>query len=975
MKNIIMPLFIFIVFSNILLTNSKNLTPLSECSKGRIFKSLGWENGGLCGFGSHNNATSSSYIYPVAPNSDLFISSSHCGICYELVGPYGVIRVRVEDYCKKDDELGLCSGDMYHFNLANNGSKFLIGDEDFANITFRMVDCGYSGNIKILLDEGSDEYYLSFVILDHNLGVSSVSIQEYESTTWTELKRDEYNSWEYESNDFEIYFPLKIKIFSINGDYVTLEVNEINDIGLYEADGNFHIVNDTFFNLTTLEKEEIPNGSKNCCELDKTDFTPIYKNGQVNYYYNHIEQKVTVNYNSSEIYEDKNTMNVKFQSFGKLSFVSNFPIRADQFSGVSLTIKTSNNCSNCLNIRAYDLENKNKIINLDTINNWKIYRFNFEKLEIENNEFNGIVLYYNKYSTQPFEIYIGSIEIIGKRNVPDAGICFQIPNSDSGEGTIIPPIPEDTDISTSNNQTNITSNETDIQTENITDIDTSNDTEIINYTSTDIESSIYNYNETDIVSSIYNYTESDNNTEDISDNIDDNFTNLININILSIQTNEALPLFIKLNCDPFNNINDIVLLFMSKDKSKTVQTESCILKEEVITSFSCKLPNNIEDGTYNIISPSNKKYAINYSKDIYINNGNIIIDYGENIIDSTEIQIEIETDIKTNDENYTSIPQIKIISDIDKIINKGESLVVAIYPIEKNNFYLKNNEIIFTDSTNSNYLYARECQALIYNDFARSIRCILSNNIMKGVYTTIADGQNLSILDGHYIKLISNNSTGGVFSDEIFTIYDKAEIEELDNLTFNIIYYNPSIKPNTIFPHSVELSGKRRTNIRILEENENKYTIRFPRCFTGNYNSEGSIGSINCKLPNYIPAGTYNQLQSDGFDINPNSKINIIFRNDYNRNSNSTLNGDEINDRDIGIDGYDKEDKDKDEEKNSSSSKTWIVWVIAVILLVILFGIVICACLANRKKNNYDDNNNTYNQENSKSNIQDNSKS
>ena len=245
---------------------------------------------------------------------------------------------------------------------------------------------------------------------------------------------------------------------------------------------------------------------------------------------------------------------------------------------------------------------------------------------------------------------------------------------------------------------------------------------------------------------------------------------------------------------------------------------------------------------------------------------------------------------------------------------------------------------------------------------------------MKGVYTTIADGQNLSILDGHYIKLISNNSTGGVFSDEIFTIYDKAEIEELDNLTFNIIYYNPSIKPNTIFPHSVELSGKRRTNIRILEENENKYTIKFPRCFTGNYNPEGSIGSINCKLPNYIPAGTYNQLQSDGFDINPNSKINIIFRNDYNRNSNSTLNGDEINDRDIGIDGYDKEDKDKDEEKNSSSSKTWIVWVIAAILLVILFGIVICACLANRKKNNYDDNNNTYN-ENSKSNIQDNSKS
>ena len=98
--------------SKINITNTKILTPLSECLKGRINKYIGWENGGKCGFGFHKNATGNSYIYPVSPNSDLFISSSHCGICYEMVGPYGKIRVRVEDYCKKDDELGLCSGDM-----------------------------------------------------------------------------------------------------------------------------------------------------------------------------------------------------------------------------------------------------------------------------------------------------------------------------------------------------------------------------------------------------------------------------------------------------------------------------------------------------------------------------------------------------------------------------------------------------------------------------------------------------------------------------------------------------------------------------------------------------------------------------------------------------------------------------------------------------------------------------------------------
>ena len=209
MKIILKPLFICIILSLLFIINSQNLTPLSECTKGRIFQYTGWENGGKCGFGSHKNANSSSYIYPVSPNIDLFVNSSHCGVCYEMVGPYGAIRVRVEDYCKRDDESGLCSGDMHHFYLANNGSKYLIGDGILTNITFRMVDCGYSENIKILFDESSDKYTLSFVVLNHNLGVSSVRVQEYESTSWTELKRNEFNSWEYEPN-YEIYFPIKI---------------------------------------------------------------------------------------------------------------------------------------------------------------------------------------------------------------------------------------------------------------------------------------------------------------------------------------------------------------------------------------------------------------------------------------------------------------------------------------------------------------------------------------------------------------------------------------------------------------------------------------------------------------------------------------------------------------------------------------------------------------------------------------------
>ena len=48
-------------------------------------------------------------------------------------------------------------------------------------------------------------------------------------------------------------------------------------------------------------------------------------------------------------------MKIKFQSKGKLSFKINYPIRADQFSRVSIVVKASNTCSNCIYFDGYDL--------------------------------------------------------------------------------------------------------------------------------------------------------------------------------------------------------------------------------------------------------------------------------------------------------------------------------------------------------------------------------------------------------------------------------------------------------------------------------------------------------------------------------------------------------------------------------------------------------------------------------------------
>ena len=82
-------LFLLILL-NILLTNS--LTPLSECIQGRITEYDEYEDGGSCGFGPPK-------LYGAAPNEKFYNNGEKCGICYELIGPNGVLYFMVDSYC------------------------------------------------------------------------------------------------------------------------------------------------------------------------------------------------------------------------------------------------------------------------------------------------------------------------------------------------------------------------------------------------------------------------------------------------------------------------------------------------------------------------------------------------------------------------------------------------------------------------------------------------------------------------------------------------------------------------------------------------------------------------------------------------------------------------------------------------------------------------------------------------------------
>ena len=848
--------FILIISTIFTFIQPNNPTPLSFCTKGRISNNINYDKG-ACGLeklptNKKYIGTLSSNFFPAAINQDLFKSAAQCGICYEMVGPIGAIRVRVEDYCSKDNENGFCKGDIPHFNVANNGTSYIMGNADNANITFRMISCDYIGNIRIFTDEKVSKNYLSFVVLDHNIGVSFIEMRENNTNIWINLTRSNDNNWVYYDLKNGITFPLILRIYSINGDYVNVKMNTLEGNKYYEADNNFILKIDEnyFFNISTLKKINTNNNNTiRCCERDKTDFTPIYSNGYVNGGYNDYKQKVNVIYNLNDSLLGKYSMKAKFESFGKLTFESSFPIRADQYTGVLFSIKTNQICSDCLYVRAYGINGKNHIISFDELNVWKNYSISFDDLDIKNNEFNGIVFNYNKNTDEYFEVIIDIIELIPNPSAPDASLC-----ADS--------------LNKNNNKIMLEQN---------------------------------------------------------ADNDDNGNSSYIQIN--SIIINENAPKVLNIKCEQFTNYDnkEINLRLTPKNNGalKNVDITNCTSNSSVINSFTCTLPSTISDGFYKIKTQTTDGFNFNftYDKDVEIKNGLFICG-------NVDPRIRLYSLIKV-------FPIIVIYSK-EQIINKGDNVKFDVYPIPQDQYKLKNDEIILFNNNENKSLCLKNCSQNVKDKIIYSIQCVVSDNIMKDNYTTFYTGRYTFLLDGQTINLTVSNSNGGMIrnslSQTISTDLTQSQKQNL-NTTFEVLYYNSSVKPGNKFPHKIVLYGTKKNS-----DTQNDTQISFQNCTAGGYYQDdtNAIGSINCRVPDYVPAGTYSNFESDGIDMNPKHSINLVFEEDFNRSSTSTKsNSTEIT--------YSK--------SSSSKSKAWIIGLVLGIVALIIIGVVITLLVCRKSKN------------------------
>ena len=886
-------LFLLLFITLIVISYS---SPLSSCNKGYFsYIKDSTINSNTC------NLSPLSDAYPASVNSNFLNTGEKCGICYELVGAFGAVKIRVEDSFTYDNEN---DNSFPYFKLGANSSLILLGLNDINDlnenkkmeISFRMISCDISDNINILTGEDNNEGFIfSCLVLNNNIALSGIRIKENGGDKYLKLERDSKNYWSYDKGDF-ISYPVNVVIISITGEIVNVTVSSKESEEIFQGDGNFINKDNIIFKYDTLNRDK-DSSLENCCSYDFGDFSDIYNNGVLNTNYEIKNELANYVLNTSD-----SSFDINFQSNGKIIIKSLMPIRADQFLTFSLSIKSNTICSNCLYISSYgkNKEIKVQIKNTD-LNN---YQYTLEQLGVENNTFNGIILYTKDSS---ININISKIELVKNSDPPSSEICL------GNKTDWIPYIPP------------------------------AEPTNIINN-----------------INTIINIQKS-------------------NINILNISLNNSTSIFIQTS--NFNRINNenMKLIFTSDNNAYNFETTNCLIdpSKTSIESFNCIIQNisTIQNGNYSITCPNDSLYQIISTKKLMINDSKLYYNYIP-IINPISISIpntiaitNLVTDV-INTLNQTKFYDIIITNSITKVVSKGETIIFQINPMDNRDYkFYGIDEIILLDNKTLNTLYLKNCTGISSDNITNAISCKVSNNIIKGNYTTLANGQYISIEEDKKINLICTSSNGGYISvDMNQTINANISKYKKRNYTINInvSYYDQNLSPKDLFPYKVKLGGKLRlNNLRYLPYDPNYNSeIEFPNCTLGAYSSQnsGEINGIICNLPDFIPAGKYTKLKSDGFDVNPNNKINFDFPYDFNKNENYIA----------------SENITLMRKEESSKSKTWIVWVILGILVAVLVAVIIIAFCVNKNKhkkessdgndsraNQIENNNNNNNQTNS----------
>ena len=393
----------------------KCLTPISECTLGRITGYDEYESGGSCGFGVPK-------IYGAAPNEAFYNNGEKCGICYELVGPNGVLYFMVDSYCPVKGNEAACSGDMLHFDLHRNG--FLtIADKKLGklNVTFRMVACNHEGNIIVKTKSKISQYYYAFVVMNHVIGLKKV-YYSFDKSSWIGLERQgDYNEWKIDKIE---KWPLYLQFESISGEKVVTQINELKSDFSHDTGVQFSVPKDMYFNVDTLKQISSPQ-KENCCKLNDA-FTNIYDEGKFLGEWQDTSNCIrNIEYTSECMQGSSKCIRVELVNWSVFQFYNRIKPETKKYDSIEFYIKSENACNNCLKLNS---DGKSFLsISTNSAKTWEKKTIKLTDLEITEEKFEKFLFQGSKADSQIF--YFDDIKLV-KSSYVDNGLCSD--GNDSG---------------------------------------------------------------------------------------------------------------------------------------------------------------------------------------------------------------------------------------------------------------------------------------------------------------------------------------------------------------------------------------------------------------------------------------------------------------------------------------------------------------------------------------------------------------
>lgn len=144
--------------------------------------------------------SASQTVYPVRVNDAFYAVGNYCGACINITSDSSWIEGMIVDKCWSASKCP-SSGDLILnkyawdvlFDLTQGKKK--KSNRARSPVTWKVIECSWNGNLKYRVSKSSNEWWLSFLIWNHNVEISSVEIRQANTTTWLTCQRTWWNEW------------------------------------------------------------------------------------------------------------------------------------------------------------------------------------------------------------------------------------------------------------------------------------------------------------------------------------------------------------------------------------------------------------------------------------------------------------------------------------------------------------------------------------------------------------------------------------------------------------------------------------------------------------------------------------------------------------------------------------------------------------------------------------------------------------